>query len=89
MIPFVASPYSGKGWPDSAVCAQGMFVAIEWKSPEGQPTPIQLHRIEQIRKAGGCAFVSDDGALAVAAIKLWVADGIMPPVQVRRARGTS
>lgn len=87
MVPFVASPFSGKGWPDSHVTAQGMDCWVEWKDEDGKPTPIQLHRIKQIRDAGGCALVSDWPEKAVEAIRLWVSDGVMPPVEVRRPRG--
>lgn len=38
-------------------CINGYFVGIEVKADAGHPTQLQLHTIEQIRAAGGFAFV--------------------------------
>lgn len=47
-----------KGVPDIIGCYRGFFVGFEVKRPVvGQVSEIQKHRIEQIRAAGGHAFV--------------------------------
>lgn len=53
----------GNGWqangtPDLICCINGRFVAIEVKSESGKSSPLQLERLEQIKKAGGVAIVS-------------------------------
>lgn len=51
---------SSKGTPDRQFVINGKFVAIEAKrEKEGRPSPSQLQRIEDIRKAGGIAFIAD------------------------------
>lgn len=45
------------GIPDIIICRNGLFIAIELKYKSGQPTKMQLKRIEQIRDAGGIAGV--------------------------------
>jgi len=45
------------GIPDIIGCVQGRFVAIEVKIDNNQPTPLQRHYIEKIRKHGGFAEV--------------------------------
>jgi hypothetical protein len=39
------------------VCCNGHFLAVELKAPNGKPSPLQLHTIEEIKKAGGTALV--------------------------------
>ena len=47
------------GCPDILACCTGLFVAIEVKRPGvGRVSKIQQRRIDQIRKAGGIAFVA-------------------------------
>lgn len=88
MVPFVASAYSGKGWPDTHVTAHGMDCWVEWKDvgKKGKDYALQLHRCRQIRKAGGCAFITDWPEAAVKAIQLWVSDGVLPPIELRRPK---
>lgn len=51
-------PTMTAGTPDILACYKGRFVGLEVKMPSGRgPTAIQLHRIHQIRKAGGVASV--------------------------------
>ena len=51
---------SSKGTPDRQFCIEGKFIAIEAKrEKDGKPSPLQLKRIEEIRKAGGIAFIAD------------------------------
>jgi len=45
------------GLPDQIMCYRGMFVGMEVKMPTGKTTKIQERRIQQIRDAGGFAFV--------------------------------
>lgn len=49
--------FTKDGIPDLLVCIQGSFMAIELKAENGKPTELQLWNIEQIKKAGGYAFV--------------------------------
>lgn len=46
------------GLPDLIACYHGKYLGLETKMPEGKdPTPIQLLRHQQIRKAGGHVVV--------------------------------
>lgn len=45
------------GVPDLLVCCNGHFLGIELKASNGKPSKLQLYNIEQIRKAGGMAFL--------------------------------
>lgn len=49
--------YSENGTPDILACVNGYFLAIEVKAPEGKPTELQLVKVDQIRNAGGFAYV--------------------------------
>lgn len=49
--------FTKAGVPDLLVCCNGHFLAIELKGPTGKPSPLQLHTIEEIKKAGGTALV--------------------------------
>ena len=46
-----------EGVPDLLVCCNGYFLGIELKAESGVPSPLQLWNINEIRKAGGMAFV--------------------------------
>lgn len=46
------------GTPDILCCFKGRFCAIEVKSPKGKVSELQKWHIEQIKKAGGVAFVA-------------------------------
>lgn len=50
--------YSENGTPDILACVNGYFLAIEVKADNGKPTPLQLAKIDDIRKAGGFAYVA-------------------------------
>ena len=54
---FFANAYTRSGVPDLLVCCNGRFVAIEVKAENGRPSELQLHNIEEIKKAGGIAIV--------------------------------
>jgi len=50
-------PFGKAGTPDDLICWRGVFIAIEIKSDEGDPTPLQVLALKQIRDAGGVAAV--------------------------------
>lgn len=50
---------SSKGTPDRQFVINGKFIAIEAKKEKtGRAAALQLQRIEEIRKAGGIAFIA-------------------------------
>ena len=49
--------FTKAGIPDLLVCCNGHFLAVELKAANGRPSPLQLHTIEKIGKAGGTALV--------------------------------
>lgn len=51
------SVYTQAGVPDLLVCYKGKFIGIEVKAETGHASELQLKTIEQIKKAGGIAFV--------------------------------
>lgn len=53
------SSYQSQGTPDVICCYKGMFVAFELKKPGETASELQEHRIKQIRKANGYAYVAD------------------------------
>lgn len=57
-----ANGFGKVGIPDFVCCWNGDFLAIEAKAPGKMDslTINQVRRIEEIRQAGGCAFVVDD-----------------------------
>lgn len=54
---WAGSRFTKAGIPDILACVNGYFVAIEVKAQNGTPSELQLHAIDEIRKAGGFAFV--------------------------------
>lgn len=48
---------SVRGVPDVLCCVRGRFIAVEIKGAADTLKPIQAAQIEQIRQAGGKAFV--------------------------------
>lgn len=50
--------FSENGTPDILACVNGYFLAIEVKADNGKPTELQLVKINDIRKAGGFAYVA-------------------------------
>ena len=54
---WAGAAYTKAGVPDIICCLDGHFVAIEVKAANGRPSELQLHTINEIRKAGGFAFV--------------------------------
>lgn len=49
--------FTKSGVPDILACVNGVFLAIEVKSPIGRPSKLQLFTIEEIKKSGGVALV--------------------------------
>ena len=56
----VTGGYGGSGAPDFIMCIAGLFYGIECKANGGKPTALQLKHHDDIRKAGGIAFVVDE-----------------------------
>lgn len=54
---WAGSKFTKSGIPDILACINGYFVAIEVKAPDGEPSELQLHQINEIRKAHGFAMV--------------------------------
>ena len=46
-----------QGTPDLIVCINGTFWGIELKCKGNRPSPLQLHALEEINKAGGHGIV--------------------------------
>ena len=49
--------YQQAGVPDLIICVNGYFVAVEVKGERGKPSPLQIHNIDHIKKAGGVGLV--------------------------------
>lgn len=56
-VKFFANSYTRAGVPDILACINSYFVGIEVKAENGHPSELQLYNVEQIRKAGGFAFI--------------------------------
>lgn len=52
-----AGPSTGPGHPDLFGVAAGRFYALEIKLPKEKPTPVQLARLGDLRRAGAYAWV--------------------------------
>jgi len=50
-------PFGQAGVSDWLICWMGVFIALEVKSDDGQPTPLQMVFLKKIQKAGGIAAV--------------------------------
>jgi len=49
--------YTKSGIPDLLACVNGYFLGIELKVKPNKPSELQLYNVDQIRKAGGVAFI--------------------------------
>lgn len=56
-VKFFANRMTKTGVPDILACINGYFVGIEVKAQTGKPSPLQIHNVEEIKKAGGFAFI--------------------------------
>lgn len=54
---WAGAQFTKSGVPDILACVNGYFVGIEAKAQNGKPSELQLYNIQQIRKAGGFAYV--------------------------------
>ena len=52
--------YGRSGVPDIIGCYRGYFFGIECKAGSNKPTPLQEKNIQEIRDAGGVAFVINE-----------------------------
>lgn len=59
------SPQQKRGVPDLCIVWYGRSVWFELKARGGVPTPLQVHRLEEIRAAGGMGMVIWSAAEAV------------------------
>lgn len=57
-VKFHGNAFTRDGVPDLLCCVNGYFLAIEVKGDGGEPSELQLHEIEEIKKAGGIALAS-------------------------------
>ena len=49
--------FTKAGVPDLLICCNGRFLGVELKASGGKPTDLQLHHLDQIRKAGGIGIL--------------------------------
>ena len=49
--------FTKAGVPDLLICCDGHFLGVELKASGGKPTELQLHHLDQIRKAGGIGIL--------------------------------
>lgn len=49
--------FTKAGIPDILACCNGVFLGIEIKAPNGKPSPLQIHNIKLINKAGGIGLL--------------------------------
>lgn len=50
---------SENGYPDILALKDGQAIWIEVKRPGAKPRPLQVHRIDQLKKMGFVAFYAD------------------------------
>lgn len=55
----VSNGFGKHGIPDFICCVAGRFFTVETKAPGKKPTELQEDQMNEIRKAGGKAFVVD------------------------------
>ncbi len=58
VIKYHGGPYARVGAPDVIAAFKGRFVGIEVKRPGGKTTKLQEINLQEIRNAGGIAFVA-------------------------------
>jgi hypothetical protein len=56
-VKFHANNFTKAGIPDILATVEGRFLAIEVKATKGRPSPLQIHQLRQIDKAGGYAIL--------------------------------
>ena len=55
--------YGRSGVPDIVGCYRGCFFAVETKAGSNKPTALQERELQEIRNAGGIAFVINEANL--------------------------
>lgn len=50
---WAGAAFTKSGIPDLIACCDGYFLGIEVKAPNGKPSPLQIHNLKEIDKAGG------------------------------------
>ena len=58
VVKYFGCTYSQAGVPDLIICYKGRFIAIEVKTDSNKTSSLQDINIQQIKKAGGIAFVA-------------------------------
>ena len=56
-VKYFGCSYSESGTPDILACINGYFLGIEVKAQNGKLSELQMVKINDIRKAGGFAYV--------------------------------
>ena len=57
------------GWPDYLfIGTRGRSVWVEFKAPGKKPTPLQQHRIDDLRRRGQVVFVADSVDAGIVAL---------------------
>lgn len=56
-VKFQGNAFTEAGTPDILACVNGYFLGIEVKAQTGKPSELQLVKINEIREAGGFAYV--------------------------------
>jgi len=62
--------YQNEGEPDIIGCVEGLFVALEVKEPDNDPTPLQIAVLKEWAKAGACTGVVETPEQTIALIQL-------------------
>lgn len=60
---FMPVPWGKTGIPDFCCVVKGRALFIETKAGKNKATPLQVLTMEEIRKAGGLAFVINENGL--------------------------
>lgn len=57
-ISFPIQQMSFVGDPDFLLCCRGLFVALELKSGDEEPRPLQRHKLAEVERTGGKSLVA-------------------------------
>lgn len=57
-VKYFGCSFTQAGVPDILACLKGHFIAIEVKAGNGRPSPLQLHNLREIHRAGGLAILT-------------------------------
>lgn len=72
--------FGRSGVPDFVCCFDGLFVGIECKAGDNQPTALQERELTKIRTAGGLTFVVRETNLDILRGQLTCIKGTKPSV---------